>query len=133
LPHCIEHKGRTLHLLKAKSKPVPQDRGRRKVDLLGSFDQFQLQQEEHKHEDMGNPNAMPQFVQQNQSLSGMGGDPNMHVPNIIGNDDVSDMQSEASAMPLPDSDGEFGEGSQFKDITAQVMRTKRNRHSKHQM
>jgi hypothetical protein len=109
---------------------VPQARGRRKVDILGTFDQFQLQQEEHKQEESAQENSVHQFVQQNQQPSGMGGEPNMSVPNIIGNDDVSDMQSEASALPLPDSDGEFGEGSQFKDITAQVMRTKRNRHSK---
>ena len=35
-----EHKGKTLHLLKSGSKPVPQQRKRRKIEILGTFDQF---------------------------------------------------------------------------------------------
>jgi len=41
----------------------------------------------------------------------MGGELNMNVPNIIGNGDISDMESVAESLPLPDSDGEFGDQS----------------------
>ena len=34
----VEHKGRTLHLLKQKSKAVPQDRKRKKVELFGTLE-----------------------------------------------------------------------------------------------
>ena len=47
----IEHKGKTLHLLKASSKPVPQQRKRRKIDILGTYEQFTQQREEHKQEE----------------------------------------------------------------------------------
>ena len=46
-----ENKGKTLHLLKAGSKPVPQERKRKKIEILGSFDQFKHQLEEHKQEE----------------------------------------------------------------------------------
>ena len=46
-----ERKGRTIHLLKASSKKVPQERKRRKIDLLGTFDEFQAQLEEQKQEE----------------------------------------------------------------------------------
>ena len=36
----IEKPGKTLHLLKSGSKPVPAQRVRRKVQLLGTFDQY---------------------------------------------------------------------------------------------
>ena len=32
---CIEHKGKTLHLLKQKAKEVPQQRKRRKLTVYG--------------------------------------------------------------------------------------------------
>lgn len=35
-----EHKGKTLHLLKANSKPVPQIRKRRKISIKGTFEEF---------------------------------------------------------------------------------------------
>ena len=37
----IEHKGRTIHLLKSASKSVPADRKRRKIAIQGSLQQFQ--------------------------------------------------------------------------------------------
>ena len=43
-----EHKGKTLHLLKSGSKPVPQQRKRKKIEILGTFDQFKQQFEEQK-------------------------------------------------------------------------------------
>lgn len=46
-----ENKGKTLHLLKASSKPVPQERKRKKIEILGSFNQFKDQLEEHKQEE----------------------------------------------------------------------------------
>ena len=64
----IEHKGRTLHLLKAKSKPVPQQRKRRKIELLGTFDQFKQSQEEFKQEESEAEMIMAQ-TQQVHSLS----------------------------------------------------------------
>jgi hypothetical protein len=39
-----------VHLLKASSKPVPQARKKRQVELLGTFDQFMQQKEEVKLE-----------------------------------------------------------------------------------
>ena len=48
---CIEHKGRTIHLLKHSSKPVPQERKRRKIELFGTFEQFKQVQEEQKQEE----------------------------------------------------------------------------------
>ena len=35
-----EKPGKTLHLLKASSKPVPAQRVRRKVQILGTYDQY---------------------------------------------------------------------------------------------
>ena len=57
---AIENKGRTLHLLKASSKPVPEQRKRRKVEILGSFDQYKEQQEEHKQGESASEQAMSQ-------------------------------------------------------------------------
>ena len=48
---AIEHKGRTLHLLKSSSKPVPQQRKRKKISLYGTFEQYKEAQEEQKQED----------------------------------------------------------------------------------
>ena len=45
---CAEQKGRTIHLLKQSSKPVPQERKRRKIELKGTFQQFMQMQEEQK-------------------------------------------------------------------------------------
>ena len=40
-------------MLKASSKKVPQERKRRKIDLLGTFEQFKQSIEEVKQEDPG--------------------------------------------------------------------------------
>ena len=36
----VEKKGKTIFLLKANSKPVPQERKRRKISALGTYEQF---------------------------------------------------------------------------------------------
>ena len=36
----IEKNGKTLHLLKSKSKPVPAGRKRQKIPVLGSFGEY---------------------------------------------------------------------------------------------
>ena len=46
-----EHKGRTIHLLKQASKPVPQIRKRRKIDAKGTFEEYLTAREESKHEE----------------------------------------------------------------------------------
>jgi len=48
---CTEHKGRTVHLLKASSKPVPQERKRRKIDIAGTFQEYKSAMEEQKQEE----------------------------------------------------------------------------------
>jgi hypothetical protein len=62
---CVEHKGKTLHLLKQASKPVPQERKRMKrtiyTDEAGNFEEAVV--------------TMP-------NKYGYGG---AHQPNIIGN------------------------------------------------
>ncbi len=37
---CAATKGRTVHLLKASSKAIPQERKRRKIDLAGTPQQW---------------------------------------------------------------------------------------------
>ena len=48
---CKERKGRTIHLLKASSKPVPQERKRRKIDIAGTFQEYKSAMEEQKQEE----------------------------------------------------------------------------------
>ena len=104
---------------------MPKARGRRKVDLLGTFDQFRQQHEEHKLEESMQLSGRPQSPGQSQ-------EPSMTVPNIIGNAIDHELVSQADQMPLPDEDGDpFAEQPGFKDITAQVMRTKKNRAKAH--
>ena len=45
---CAATKGRTVHLLKASSKAVPQERKRRKIDLAGTPQQWREHKEEVK-------------------------------------------------------------------------------------
>jgi len=47
-------------LLKQSSKPVPQERKRRKIDLFGTYDQFKQAQEEQKQEESEAQMAMAQ-------------------------------------------------------------------------
>ena len=35
-----EHKGKTIHLLKSSSKPVPKERKRRKIEIIGTFQEY---------------------------------------------------------------------------------------------
>ena len=84
----IEHKGRTLHLLKAKSKPVPQQRKRRKIELLGTFDQFKQSQEEFKQEESEAEMIMSQTQQVHPLSHGIimeDSNQLLQQPNIIGN------------------------------------------------
>ena len=60
---CIEHKGKTLHLLKEKTKDVPQSRKRRKLPVYGESN------EEQKHEE--SPKPVSSFQK--------------HTTNVIGN------------------------------------------------
>ena len=104
---------------------MPKARGRRKVDLLGTFDQFRQQHEEHKLEESMQLSSRPQSPRQSQEQS-------MTVPNIIGNAIDQEIISQADQMPLPDEDGDpFGEQPGFKDITAQVMRSRRTKTKAH--
>ena len=48
LIRVLDQKGRTVHLLKQRSKPVPQQTKRRKIDLLGTFEQYKHAVEERK-------------------------------------------------------------------------------------
>ena len=48
LIRVLDQKGRTVHLLKQRSKPVPQQKKRRKIDLLGTFEQYKHAVEERK-------------------------------------------------------------------------------------
>ena len=74
--------------MKASSKRVPQDRKRRKIDLLGTFEQFRAQQEEQKQEDSEAHAEESAFA--DHELSQV-------VPNVIGNaEDEANLQNEAS-------------------------------------
>ena len=78
---CAEHKGRTIHLLKASSKPVPQERKRRKVSLLGTYEEYKHMKEESKQEEP----AGEEFMQQARSEKPKVPARSRHVPNVIGN------------------------------------------------
>ena len=73
--------------MKQSSKPVPQERKRRKIDLKGTFEQFLQIQEEQKREETEAEVAAANQNQadQNAAINNNSG------PNIIGN--VEDMQS----------------------------------------
>lgn len=47
----LDQKGKTVHLLKQRSKPVPQQKKRRKINLLGTFDEYKHAVEERKQEE----------------------------------------------------------------------------------
>ena len=78
----IENKGKTLHLLKKQSKPVPQNRKRMKRDIFATpleFHQQNLhlqQQEEQKHEESEG---------QTEAKQPLGYVPTGGGPNVIGN------------------------------------------------
>jgi len=56
----LESRGRTIHLLKAGSKKVPQERTRRKISLLGTYEEFKQQTEEQKQEEPGTVSPIPE-------------------------------------------------------------------------
>ena len=130
----IEHRGRTLHLLKSCSKPVPEQRKRRKVAILGSFEQYQIQQEEHKQSESASEHEMSRRQSMHKGIGdkGMGQmGANTGVPNIIGNvEDVQAAQADAAhSYPSLNKDEQMsagGESSQFKDITGSLQRPRRN-------
>ena len=76
---------------------MPEQRKRRKVEILGSFDQYKEQQEEHKQSE----SASEQAMSQRQSIHEPFGDKikgklgvNTTAPNIIGNvEDAQPIQS----------------------------------------
>ena len=82
---CIEHKGKTLHLLKQKAKEVPQQRKRRKLTVFGEGN------EERKQEQR--PESVTAFQQKQQK-----------GPNIIGNveDFKTSMAMTGSSKPIFD-------------------------------
>ena len=125
-------------MLKKNSKPVPQTRPRRKIDLMGTFAQFKQAQEEQKKEE-----TEAEAAQSNNLLSAPSafinndGSANVNptLPNVIGNaeDMQSVLQSEDEHTPqlgggdvqMEQLDGDAG--SKFKDITGNLKRQARNR------
>ena len=132
---CAEHKGRTIHLLKAGSKPVPQDRKRRKVSLAGTFAEYQQEVEERKQEEA----KMEEVVvpaQEGPCDKGGGG---FGPPNIIGN--VEDQHAMGDPDPSMGVNSNLSGGQQpaaqmeasvggFTDITPELKRQPRAGRSK---
>ena len=58
-----EKNGKTLHLLKSSSKPAKSDRKRKKIPILGTFDQFA----ESKQKPVSNLPIQPSSLANNQS------------------------------------------------------------------
>ena len=123
-------------MLKSSSKPVPQQRKRRKVEILGTFDQYKVQREEHKHSE----SASEQPGSRRQSIHEVFGDKskgktkmNTGGPNIIGN--VEDVQAPHTdpALSYPslnnlNKDEQMSveaAANDFKDITGSLVRTRR--------
>ena len=125
-------------MLKKISKPVPQVRPRRKINLMGTFEQFKQAQEEHKKEEteaeaaqsdkiLAAPRA---FINNDGSVNF-----NPAFPNVIGN--VEDMQSVHQSedertrqlgggdiqMEQPDANVD----SKYKDITGSLKRQARTK------
>ena len=95
-----ENPGRTLHLLKAKSKPVPQARKRRKIALAGTPAEFREYMESIQSQEpsqLGEPSQRPSMAEapgrQPADKSGGG-------PNIIGNKEDQPPDNESSAALL---------------------------------
>ena len=93
MPFVSQTKGKTLHLLKAGSKKVPQERKRMKREILGTPADFAAQRaldQRQAHEE--------------QEESKHPGPLSSHVPNIIGNEGESELsaplfQRAATLMP----------------------------------
>ena len=122
-------------MLKSSSKPVPQQRKRRKVEILGTFDQYKVQREEHKHSE----SASEQPGSRRQSIHEVFGDKSKEKigvktgPNIIGN--VEDVQAPHTDPALSylslnnlNKDEQMSmeaAANEFKDITGSLVRTRR--------
>ena len=110
---CVEHKGRTIHLLKQSSKPVPQERKRRKISLFGTFEQFKQAQEEQKQEESEAEMAMPMQREQLDQVQDKSGDPpqvTFGLPNIIANAEDMDKMQSADAQQISSIDPHENEG-----------------------
>ena len=80
--------------MKQSSKPVPQERKRRKIGLKGTYEQFLQMQEEQKREETEVEAAATNQIQADQNAAinnNQAAAINQAGPNIIGN--VEDMQS----------------------------------------
>ena len=125
-------------MLKQSSKPVPQQRKRRKIELMGTFEQF-MEAQEAQVQDQSEPGSrlsqgLPSADQAEHgrevpSNSGFG------VPNVIGNagevEEVKDPES-YPVYPLADHGSEDcqqvpGDLSNFKDVTMMPTRSKRKK------
>ena len=92
-----------MHLLKLNSKPVPQVRPRRKIDLMGTFAQYQQAQEEHKREETEAEAAQSNnILTAPRPFSNNDGSANVNptFPNIIGNvEDVPSVLLSEGGLP----------------------------------
>jgi hypothetical protein len=52
-----EKPGKTLHLLKSKSKPAPSEKKRKKVELLGPFEKYVEQSKKKSDTQINQPPA----------------------------------------------------------------------------
>ena len=117
---------------------MPQERKRRKIELKGTFQQFvQMQEEQKREETEAEAAAANQIRADLNAVANNVQSTNINPagPNIIGN--VEDMQSvqlaqEEETPQLGGGDVVMDqtfeeEGSKFKDITGNLMRSKRNR------
>ena len=99
-------------MLKARSKPITQERKRRKIGILGTFSEYKTAQskaqlnkvEESKDEHGNQSKATAQAFGQRQS------------PNIIGNvEDEEVVRTSGADVQM--------EGDSFKDLTSSLLKT----------
>ena len=83
-----EKNGKTLHLLKSKSKPTPSGRQRKKVSVLGSFGEYSESKKKAQSEaNAPAPNQMPNLNSGAPSiLQFMAPGPNSNPPAPKGKD-----------------------------------------------
>ena len=85
---CAEHKGKTIHLLKARSKPITQERKRRKIEIKGTFEQYLAAQPQENYpqiEESKNDQREEAVKPGAQSKAIALETGRRKVPNIIGN------------------------------------------------
>ena len=104
---------------------MPQDRKRRKISLLGTFDEYQVHREEQKQEESVVLAEESAFDDHENSQV---------VPNVIGNEgDEVPLQNEASQVPSvligeeTQQQQQEGDVVMYKDVTGQAMRTRRTK------